>query len=117
MNADKGEAAERLAETYLQQHGLQLVERNYRCRYGEIDLVMRDGRETVFVEVRLRSRQDFGGAAASITLQKQRKLLRAAEHYLIQSKDGACRFDTVLLGSLSTTDLQWIKNAFDAPWT
>ena len=64
---NSGNEAEKMAATYLQQHGLILLETNYRCRFGEIDLVMRDGNATVFVEVRLRSNTDFGGAGISIT--------------------------------------------------
>lgn len=113
MNND-GIAAERLAATYLQQNGLKLLESNYRCRFGEIDLIMRDGREIVFVEVRLRSNALFGGAGASITPGKQQKLTRAAEHYLMQHGTAPCRFDAVLLDSLATTHLTWLKNAFEA---
>lgn len=111
---DDGNAAEQLAATYLQQHGLKLLESNYRCRFGEIDLIMRDGKEIVFVEVRLRSNAFFGGAGASITPDKQRKLTRTAEHYLMQHGTTACRFDAILLDTLATARLTWLKNAFEA---
>lgn len=114
---DAGKAAEALAAAYLQQRGLQLLERNYLCRFGEIDLIMRDGSELVFVEVRLRTNAKFGGAGASITSSKQQKLARTAQHYLMQHGDAPCRFDAVLLGSLDATDLQWLKNAIDTSWT
>ncbi|MEZ0237347.1 MAG: YraN family protein, partial [Methylophilaceae bacterium] len=83
-------------------------------RFGEIDLIMRDGKEIVFVEVRLRSNAFFGGAGASITTAKQQKLTRTAEHYLMQHGATPCRFDAVLLNSLSNDNLTWLKNAFEA---
>ena len=110
-----GEQAERLAAAYLQQQGLSLVQRNYRCRHGEIDLIMRDGASLVFVEVRLRSRGDYGGAAASIGAAKQGKLLRTAQHYLSSlAKTPPCRFDELLLQSADGAGLEWVKNAFEA---
>ena len=78
----RGAEAENLAAAYLQQAGLTLVARNYRCRFGEIDVVAREGKTLVFVEVRMRSSNRFGGAAASITAAKRAKLLRTARHYL-----------------------------------
>lgn len=110
---NRGAEAEHLAATFLQQQGLQLVETNYRCRFGEIDLVCRDCGALVFVEVRLRGSDAFGGAAASITAHKQHKLLLAARHYLQQQRSApACRFDVVLLRGLRDNDIEWIRNAF-----
>jgi len=107
-----GQAAESRAETFLETHGLKLLVRNWRCRFGEIDLVMQDGPTLVFVEVRLRSRSDFGGAAASVTSSKQKKLLAAARQYLGTLKTlPPCRFDVVALTGNAPPD--WIKNAFD----
>ncbi len=108
-----GKAAEMLAASYLQQQGLELLTTNYRSRFGEIDLIMRDGKEIVFVEVRLRSHSAYGGAGASITPGKQHKLARTAEDYLMRHGAAACRFDAVLLASLDPKHLQWIRNAFD----
>lgn len=108
-----GQQAEALAAAHLQRHGLELLERNYRCRHGEIDLIMRDGEELVFIEVRLRSSTTFGGASASITTAKQHKIARTAEHYLLQHGSAPCRFDAVLLDSLAERDLHWLKNAFE----
>lgn len=108
-----GTNAERLAEGFLVAQGLALVERNYRCRLGEIDLVMRDRETLVFVEVRLRSHSEFGGAAGSITRAKQDRLLRAARHYL--SREGGapvCRFDAVLLDGGKEPRIEWIRDAF-----
>lgn len=109
-----GAQAEQTAARFLQQQGLQLVLANYRCRYGEIDLIMRDGKSLVFVEVRLRSRSDFGGAAASIDAHKQARLTRAAQHYLAGlSSMPPCRFDAVLMKSPEgEAGIEWIRNAF-----
>lgn len=109
-----GTAAEELAARFLAQRGLHIVARNYRCRGGEIDLVCRDGATLVFVEVRLRSNRRFGGAAASITAAKRRRLIRAAGHYLAGRPMPVCRFDAVLLDRLDAAGIEWIRNAFDA---
>lgn len=111
---ERGGEAERLAATYLEQQGLKLVASNYQCRFGEIDLIMRDGKMLVFVEVRLRSSDSFGGAAMSITQAKRQRLARTAEHYLQQHGDRACRFDAVLMSRAALEDIEWVRNAFDA---
>ncbi|HSS47238.1 MAG TPA: YraN family protein [Burkholderiales bacterium] len=109
-----GVAAEKHAATFLQKQGLKLLETNYRCRFGEIDLIMRDGDTLVFAEVRLRKNQNFGGAAASITAQKQARLVKTARHYLSSLKTPpACRFDAVLLSETGGREIEWIKNAFE----
>lgn len=109
---EEGNAAEQLAATFLQQKGLTLVEKNFRCPHGEIDLVMRDGKTLVFIEVRMRSNANFGGAAMSITPSKQLKLKRSAERYLQIHGDTACRFDAVLMRTINTNAVEWIQNAF-----
>ena len=113
-----GDTAERIAEKYLGEQGLQLVARNYRCRYGEIDLIMQERDITVFVEVRLRQTRgdrDFGGAAASIGPRKQARIVAAAQHYLAGMKQlPPCRFDAVLLNQLTGAHIEWIKDAFGA---
>ena len=94
----KGVEAEQAAADYLAARGLRLVARNYRCRGGEIDLIMEDAGSLVFVEVRERARSDFGGAAASITPSKQARIHLAAQHYLSRhGLDRPCRFDAVLV--------------------
>ena len=110
----QGAAAEQLAADYLQGRGLRLVERNFRVRGGEIDLVCRDGATTVFVEVRLRSRSDFGGAAASITIAKQARLILAARHWLQRHGETPCRFDCVLLDGPEPKNIEWLRDAFAA---
>lgn len=112
-NQRQGRRGEARALAYLQGRGLRLLEANYRCRSGEIDLVMRHGDATVFVEVRARRNRRFGGAAASVTATKQRRLYAAARHYLMVrgTPPGPLRFDVVALEG--DEDVQWIPNAFD----
>lgn len=111
---NKGSDAEQRAATFLLQQKLTLLERNYRCRFGEIDLIMQEGDTVVFVEVRLRSSNRFGGAAASITPAKQLKLTRAARHYLAAHDDDfPCRFDAILISGERENEIEWIRNAFD----
>jgi len=108
----RGQHAENLAALFLQQQGLKLVARNYRCRFGEIDLIARDGKTLVFVEVRMRASDQFGGAAASITAGKRHKLLRTARHYLAgATRTPACRFDALLVNGADNS-VEWLKNAF-----
>ncbi|MBA3696922.1 MAG: YraN family protein [Methylotenera sp.] len=109
---EQGHLAEQIAATFLHQHGLILIEKNYRCKHGEIDLIMREGETLVFVEVRLRTNQDFGGAASSITHSKQQKLSRAAALYLQTHGDCNCRFDAILMQTTDLNAVEWIKNAF-----
>lgn len=108
-----GALAEQLAAQYLQQHGLKLLQSNYSCRFGEIDLILQDGDTHVFAEVRLRSVSRFGGAAASIDARKQAKLVRTAQHYLTTLKRiPPCRFDAILMQETDIKKIVWIKNAF-----
>ena len=107
----RGREAEARAGRYLESCGQRIIERNFRIRGGEIDLICRDGKTLVFVEVRSRSRADFGGAGASITATKRRRLVLAARHYLARHGDCDCRFDCVLIDG---EQLEWLKNAFSA---
>lgn len=113
-----GAAAEALAARHLERHGLTIIARNVRCRGGEVDLVADDGRSLVFVEVRLRKNGRFGGAAASITASKQRRVILAAQHWLAgdgrRHANRACRFDAILLDGLDAARIEWIRGAFDA---
>ncbi|CAM8631514.1 COG0792 Predicted endonuclease distantly related to archaeal Holliday junction resolvase [Comamonadaceae bacterium] len=111
-----GDAAEERASGFLQAKGLQFVARNYRTPGrggGEIDLIMRDRDGTlVFVEVRKRSRADHGGAAASVGHVKQRRIIFAARHYLLQLRTvPPCRFDVVVMDGDA---VEWLRAAFDA---
>ncbi len=106
-----GDAEERAAR-FLAQHGLTIVARNYRTRFGEIDLVASEGEVLVFVEVRLRSSDRFGGAASSVTEGKQRRIESAARHYLSQlRREPPCRFDVV---TLDGDKPEWLQAAFEA---
>lgn len=110
-----GALAEQLAAQYLQKQGLKLLQTNYNCRFGEIDLILLDGNTHVFVEVRLRSSTAFGGAAASIDARKQAKLIRTAQHYLSCFQPlPPCRFDAILMQSTDSHKIVWLKNAFTA---
>ncbi len=110
-----GLEAEKLAATFLVNQGLKLIVQNYHCRFGEIDLIMRDGASLVFIEVRLRSNKSYGSAAASITPQKQQKLMLTAQHYLQQNPEkNACRFDVLLMDKVEIGAITWLKNALEA---
>lgn len=111
----RGDLAEDLALAFLEKNGFKLIQRNFNCKLGELDLIMQDQDYLVFVEVRHRKSNQFGGALESITVSKQNKLRRAAEVYLqsIKNHDSPCRFDILCLtGCLSKPDFQWIKDAF-----
>jgi putative endonuclease len=108
---ESGQDAEDRACVFLENSGLRVVERNFHCRAGEIDLIMRDRETLVFVEVRLRTRHEWGGAAASVDGRKQRRLIQAAQLYLQRSNwRGPCRFD--VLGFDGAADPDWIRDAF-----
>ena len=111
-----GDHAEDQAARFLEQRGMQVLTRNFRCRGGEIDLVCRDAKTLVFVEVRLRRNAAFGGAAASITATKQRRIILAARHYLAAhtKTECDCRFDCILLDGNSKDHIEWIRDAFAA---
>ena len=116
---DRGQDAEQACCRFLQQQGLKLLERNYHGRRGELDLIMLDNNTVVFVEVRYRKNNSFGGALESITASKQQKLRITAEQYLQQEtrlQNG--RFDVVAMtgkvqnNSSNNYTFEWIKNAF-----
>lgn len=109
-----GQIAEKKAANFLQKKGLKLLTKNYHCRYGEIDLVMREQNTLVFVEVRFRQSNHFGGALASVTPAKQNKLIKTAQHYLMKNNlvDVDCRFDVIgLTGDLAKPNIDWLVNA------
>lgn len=110
----QGASAEDLALRYLEARGLTLVMRNFRCRAGELDLIMRDGGQLVFVEVRSRRYVRYGAPAESVTRAKQQKLLRAAAFYLQRQRlDLPCRFDVVaILRPDGEPQIEWIQDAF-----
>jgi len=111
-----GKSAEAAACHFLETKGLRLLEKNYHCFYGEIDLIMQDLDDVVFVEVRQRSSKDYGNALESITKPKIKKLVKAATHFL-QKKHWLytinSRFDIIAIqASHGKTEVNWVKNAF-----
>ncbi|ARU90768.1 YraN family protein [Pseudomonas sp. M30-35] len=113
-----GNAAEAIARQHLEKNGLRLIAKNWRCRLGELDLVMLDIDTVVFVEVRYRRHKAWGGAAESVDTRKRNKLTQAAMSFLQQESrwnQHPCRFDVVAISADSKDKLQlnWIKNAFD----
>lgn len=118
MTQKKGELGEDKALDYLSKQGLKLVARNYRCRLGEIDLVMNDPVYLIFIEVRSRINTAFGGGLASITYAKRQKIIKTTSHYLLTHKINErqpIRFDVVSIDGQSG-ELQWIKDAFNADY-
>lgn len=110
--SQSGQRYEREAEALLCANGLKLVERNWSCRFGEIDLIMRDGETLVFVEVRQRNSLRFGGSAASIGRDKRERIERAVGLYLSRlASVPACRVDAVLFDASSPP--QWLCNIFE----
>lgn len=111
-----GARAEAAACDYLQGHGLQLLERNYRCRQGEIDLIMCDGDCTVFIEVRYRRNSRFCSSAESVDPRKQQKLINAAAHYLQRHPrlmQRPARFDVIAMSrQADSPHIEWIQDAF-----
>ncbi len=116
MTFSRGQWAEELAHTYLCEQGLLPLERNFRCKRGEIDLIMFDHDILVFVEVRYRKSQSYGGSLESINARKQQRILTTATYYLHTHRwahQHPCRFDVVLLsGTTDNPQLRWIADAF-----
>ncbi len=114
----RGRDAEQMALSHLENHGLQLVTRNFRCTRGEIDLIMQQGDTLVFVEVRARRNDHYGSGADSVDARKQAKLNAAAAIYLQQHAarpNSPCRFDVVAISFASDPpQLDWIPDAFGA---
>ena len=111
-----GAYAEELAYQYLIVRGYRVRTRNFHCRFGEIDLIMENlDNEIVFVEVRYRKSNKFGGATTSITVNKQQKIARTAAYYLQRHQlyDKPCRFDIIAIsGDQDKPTLEWISDAF-----
>lgn len=113
-----GARIEKSARRWLQQQGLCFIESNYRCRQGEIDIVMLDQQQLVFIEVRYRKQDSFGSAAETVDWRKQQKLLKSAAHYLAHNRvhrRRVCRFDVIAVKPGEGPDglcWQWFKAAF-----
>jgi len=113
-----GIEAERLAALHLRAHGLEILQKNYRRRTGELDLVARDGEVLIVVEVRMRSSGAYGGAAASIDGRKRARIIRTTAQLLQRRRDLRdlrVRFDVMLVGDLGAPQptLEWIRQAFE----
>ena len=106
-----GARAEDLCAGLLRAAGLRLIERNWRCRLGEIDLIAEESGTLVFAEVRMRQSGSYGGAAESVTAAKRARMLAAARLYLAGRRDAHCRFDVFLIDGVAG-HVQWIRNAF-----
>jgi putative endonuclease len=113
-----GRAGEEVARRFLCGRGYRILERNYRCRFGEIDLIARDGGTLVFIEVKTRRSPAFGGPAAAVTAQKQRHLIKASQLFLAQRgwAEEPCRFDVVtVVMDTAQPRVELIKDAFQLP--
>ena len=115
----RGTASEQLAVEYLRARGLIVLARNVRCRAGELDLVCVDGDVLAIVEVRQRAKHDFGGALASVTWRKQRKIIRATQYFLRRQAEWrgrVMRFDVLAVEGVpeGAHRIVWIKDAFRA---
>lgn len=111
---ETGRRAEDYCAQFLERAGLRLVARNWRCRFGEIDLIAEEQGTLVFFEVRLRSEARFGGARESIGPHKRKRLLAAARAYMAGRRELECRFDALLLESIDPPKLEWVRNALEA---
>jgi putative endonuclease len=109
---EQGMLAESIALEYLQENGLTVITQNYHSKGGEIDLIMRDGNDLVFVEVRYRKNNAFGSPIETVTRQKQQRIIHTAQYYLQHHPhiNLCCRFDIV--GISENMPLTWLKNAF-----
>lgn len=119
----KGKSAEKIACEHLIKNGLKLIETNFYSRFGEIDLIMQHKQTLVFIEVRYRNNNDYGGAEASITQSKQSKVRKTALHYMQKKgRELNCRIDVIAISDTdrsnhnnlnkNTLDINWIQNAF-----
>ena len=118
MSQKIGFLAEQHARDYLITQGLHWIDSNYRSRMGEIDLIMRDGEHLVFVEVRARASNAFGGGMVSVTFSKKQKLIKTANLYLLANKlqdKLPIRFDVLSIDGASPT-ITWVKDAFGADY-
>lgn len=112
-----GYRAEKRASRFLQKQGLSLITKNFQTRYGEIDLIMQDQHEIVFVEVRYRQNTDFGTASETVSLMKQRRIVKSSLTYLMKNQipdSLPCRIDVIEI--TKNDEIRWIKNAFDVEY-
>lgn len=116
--AQRGKDAEKRAEKLLKTAGCKVISRNYSCRYGEIDLIVQQSDTLIFVEVRYRNNQRYGGAASSVNFHKQQRIIKTAQYFLCQNKkyaDATCRFDVLAFEAEEAgSQPLWYKDAFRA---
>jgi len=113
----KGKASEGFAQQYLTQQGLLFIDKNFHCRKGEIDLIMKDGDTLVFIEVKYRKNNNFGGAISAVSQSKQQKIKHCVAFFLhkanLNEYNTPCRFDVIALeGDINQPQVTWLKNAF-----
>ena len=115
---NKGQYYETMAARHLEAAGLHILQRNFRCKVGEIDLICREADNLVFVEVRYRRHRGYASPLQSVTTAKQRKLIRTAMAYLQRrgwSGKYACRFDVIAIAPEKSTgedEIHWLRHAF-----
>jgi putative endonuclease len=117
VRRQRGDEAEDAVVAFLAAHGYQVLERNFTCRYGEVDIVAEHGDTLCFIEVRMRSSSTWGDPSATVSFAKQRRVVKAALYYLQRHRraDQMLRFDVVsVLGAAGQAKLEHIPNAFDA---
>ena len=112
-----GQKAEEQACQFLKTKGLELLAQNYRSHFGEVDLIMQEGKVIVFVEVRVRNNSYYGDPIESVNISKQKKIFKTATHYLQAKKwldKVDCRFD--IIGITESNSIEWIKDAFEVDY-
>lgn len=115
MSKAQGDYHEKQALAYLKKRGLTLVQQNFYSRFGEIDLIMLDAKQLVFIEVKARSQSHFAEAAEAVTTSKQQKIIRTALYFLQthpQYQQHHCRFDVIAITLDPKAKIQWLQNAF-----
>jgi len=113
---EKGSKYESMAVDFLEKKGYRILEKNYRCKQGEIDIIAQDGRYLVFIEVKYRSTMAHGSAATAVFYKKQQNISRVAAFYLLRhqlSEETPCRFDVV---AIDGDNVQHYENAFEYCW-
>jgi len=106
---NSGTQAEKIACDFLKQQNLELIEKNYHCRYGEIDLIMKEGSQLVFIEVRFRKNTSHGSALDTVDNRKLNKIKKTSQHYLMTNNLGyiSCQIDD---GNLAKPEIKWVRN-------
>ena len=114
--ATTGKLKERVAEQFLKAKGLNLRERNFLCKMGEIDLIMEESDTLIFVEVRYRKNSRFGSASETVDYKKQQKLIKTAQFYLQKTfkQEPPTRFDVIAISDDTNNPIEWIRNAISA---